>query len=454
MASNKRGACNYIAISYNIVSNFSQLLHILTGSVTGGQGSHQDSSGKYRIAINTSSDPSQSLYSSPQDEIVPLLDHASTAAPPTIPPVKTFTTSDEFEAQLAREVRRYRLKYIFCQSCSIFCLTSRHRFPSEKPVYLALFLCFLERLAYYAAVGNILEPFLFTAYPDISPAVQSLLLSIFMDMLAQLLFPVFGWLADAWVGRYNMFRFSLWFLWLGYGMITLLFTLDDDVSWNRYLLPVCMVIINIGSAGFQASAIPFGADQIVFGSSDQLSSFFYWYYWMRNFGAVFLFLSFTCTNFNTKWHGIIFGLVSTTSISIALSFNSLLSGLFFIDREKRNPLLNIIKIFLAAAKVKRPQVRSAFSFSSLPAPTRLDLTKEVHGGKFNSEEVENAKTFGRVLAVLLSVSGALIVYRGVSCYVICALDGWHANIHGKEDFLYSTTPTTIHNYIIMWGVYP
>ena len=44
----------------------------------------------------------------------------------------------------------------------------------------------------------------------------------------------------------------------------------------------------------------------------------------------------------------------------------------------------------------------------------MDLTKEVHGGQFDSEEVENAKTVGRILMVLLSVSGVLIAYRGVS----------------------------------------
>ena len=313
-------------------------------------------------------------------------------------------------------MRKYRLKYIFCQSCPKFCHNCRNRFPSEKSTYLVLLLCFFERLAYYAAVGNILQPFLSTEYPYkiLSPAVQSLLFSIFMDMLAQLLFPIFGWIADARVGRYHMLHFSMWFLWFSYGLITLLFSLDDTVGWNRYLLPVWMIIINIGSAGFQATAIPFGADQIVYGPSEQISSFFYWYYWLRNLGALFLFLSFTCANFDTHWHGIVFGLIATASMSIALILNGTLSGWFFVDPEKRNPLWNIIKIFLAATKAKRPQIRSAFSFSNLPAPTRMDLTKAVHGGQFDSEEVENAKTVGRILMVLLSVSGALIAYRGVS----------------------------------------
>lgn len=365
--------------------------------------------GHDRIDVNNS-DKVHTLSIDSKGDRLPLVNHASIESAK-----RTFTSTVELEAEIERDMRKYRMKYIFCQSFSVFCHSFRHRFPSEKSAYLALSLCLFERLAYYAAVGNILQPYLVVAYPSVTPAVQSLLFSIFMDMMAQLLFPLFGWIADAWVGRYTLLHFSMWFLWLGYGLMTLLFALDSQVSWNRYLLPLWMTIINIGSAGFQANAIPFGADQILFGSSNQISSFFYWYYWLRNIGAVCLFLSFSCKNHHAQWHGYVtFGLVSTASMSVALVLNGLMRNWFFIDNQKRNPIRNIIRIFLAAITVQRPKIRSAFSFSSLAAPSRMDLTKEVHGGKFDSEEVENAKTVGRMLVVLLSASGALIIVRGVS----------------------------------------
>ena len=381
------------------------------------------SSDRHRVAINSSwtSDQNESEIFDNLDESLPLLNHAGGPGvlPPT-PPLGSFTTTVEYEAQVAREVRKYRLKYIFCQSCPKFCHNCRSRFPSEKSVYLVLFLCLFERLAYYAAVGNILQPFLDAKHINIPPVIQSLLLGTFLDMLAQLLFPIFGWIADAQVGRYNMLHFSMWLLWFSYGLMTLLHIilystmtrLEDTIIMKcySYLLPVWMIIINIGSAGFQATAIPFGADQILYGPSGQISSFFYWYYWLRNLSAVFLYQILTCTIFN----GMIFGLIATASMSVALILNATLNGWFFVDRERRNPLWNIIRIFLATIKAKRPQIRSAFSFSNLAAPTRMDLTKEVHGGQFDSEEVENAKTVGRILMVLLSVSGALIVYRGVN----------------------------------------
>lgn len=371
-----------------------------------------------KLAINScrKDEPSQSLS---VKDYHPLLYQSSSADFPltrsTTLKKKTFLTSDELEADIEREMRIYRCKHIFCQSCRVFCQSCRGRFPSEKSVYLVLLLCLLERVAYYNSVGNILKPFLYDLYPGISPAIQALLFSVFMDMLAQLLFPLFGWIADARVGRYNMLNFSMWFLWLSYGLMTLVFTFDGQISWNRYLLPIWMTVINIGSAGFQANAIPFGADQIMYGTSEHISSFFYWYYWVRNFGSIFLSLSFTCRDSYARWYGYLtFGLVSTVCMSVALVLNSLKKGWFFVDNKRQNPIWNIIKIFFAAMVAKRPRVRSAFSYSNLPAPTRMDLTKRVHGGKFDSEEVENAKTVGRVLTVVLSMSGALIVYRGVS----------------------------------------
>ena len=370
-----------------------------------------------KIAINSCKYQSVSVHTvDPQNHRLPLLNHhTSYELSQTKPAKKTFLSTDELEADIQSDMRKYRLKYLFCQSCSTFCISCRRRFPSEKSVYLALLLCFLERVAYYAAVGNILQPFLINANPHFTPFVHTLLFSVYMDMLAQLLFPLFGWIADAWVGRYNMLHFSMWFLWLGYGLLTFLFSLDNHITWNRYLLPVWMIVINIGSAAFQANAVPFGADQIMYGTSEHISSFFYWYYWMRNFGAIFLSLSFTCSNPHAQWHGYItFGLLSTASMSLALILNGLMKNWFHIDDKRRNPLWTIIKIFLAATVAKRPKIRSAFSYSNLAAPTRIDLTKDIHGGKFDCEEVENAKTVGRIVIVLLSVSGALIVYRGVS----------------------------------------
>ena len=49
-------------------------------------------------------------------------------------------------------------------------------------------------------------------------------------------------------------------------------------------------------------------------------------------------------------------------------------------------------------------------------PSRLDLAKKRYGGPFTTEEVENVKTFGRILLVLISLFGFLFLpYFVTSC---------------------------------------
>ena len=326
------------------------------------------------------------------------------------------------EAQIARDVRKYRFKNCCKNSCLLFPKNVLRRVPKGKAVYLVLFLCYLERVAYFAAVGNIIVPFLdIYNLPD---AVDSLIQSLSLYMVAHVLFPITGWFADVWIGRYRMAHIGLWLLWIGYALVTTVFSIEAATITNfdkpgaiRYLLPVCFIIINLGSASFQASAIPFGADQIAHRSSDELSSYFYFYYWVRNLGAIFLFISFTCNNFGSTLHGIIFGFISTLSITIALATNAVFKDWFVVDKQKKNPIKVVGKVYYSAMVVKRPKNRSAFSYSGTTPPSQIDLVKETHGGKFSSEEVEDAKTFGRLLTVLITLSGALMVWNGVRYFM-------------------------------------
>ena len=327
---------------------------------------------------------------------------------------RRFKTTDEYDEEINNAMKSYRVKYFF--KCTGFCMNSRRRLPSGKAVYITLVLCFLERLAYYAAIGNIFPPFLEVTH--LSPTQQQLLQNI-LEIFAQLLYPLMGSLADVWLGRYRVIQLSLWSLWLGYASVAVSFSFDHFghthvESWNRYLLPLCFVLISLGSAGFQANMIPFGADQIAYKSSEELSSYFYWYYFVRNAGAVLYFISFTCSNFSTQIHAISFGLLATLCITMALSLNYLLRHWLFIDTATRNPLKLIAKVLYEAAKAKRPKYRSAFSYTSRDRPPRVDLAKTRHGGSFSDENVEDVKTFLRLLFVLMSLTGVLCVYAGVS----------------------------------------
>ena len=291
---------------------------------------------------------------------------------------------------------------------------------SGKAVTLILVLILLEALAYSAALGNILSPFL-VGIPGISKAERALIIH---NIVAPLMFPIAGWLGEAWIGRYRAIHISLWLLWFGYSSLALIFSIDygtiasENYTWPHYrdncILPIWFLIVSIGSAGFKANIIPFGADQIMYKASEELSSYFYWYYWVRNLGAIMLFLSFTCYNFDAQDHIIIFALFAALSITIAISVNAIFKNWLFIDPEKRNPLVTVVKVLFRALVARRPVRRSAFSYSGSDPPPRIDLAKIRHGGKFTNEEVEDVKTFIRILLVLLAIGGALTVYAAVS----------------------------------------
>ena len=81
-----------------------------------------------------------------------------------------------------------------------------------------------------------------------------------------------------------------------------------------------------------------------------------------------------------------------------------------------NPVSLIFKVLKYAAKHKYPVQRSAFTYCENEQPTRLDYGKSKYGGPFTTEQVEDVKTFCRVIVVLLviSVSAVSLAAQGES----------------------------------------
>ena len=325
------------------------------------------------------------------------------------------TSSSDFDSRVSRDVREFRMKYLCSQSCTQFCHYRRRRLPAGKAVALVFLTCFLERVAYWQTLGTIIPTFL--AITDLSGAEQTFIQAIF-QLFVHLMYPLMGWVADVWIGRYRTVHGSLWVSLIGYSFLALLFsfdkTKDPSESFDRYLLPLCFLMISVGAAGVQANLIPFGADQVMYGASEQLSSYFYWYYWVMNLAGVFQLISVSCSHFSTQLHIVILACIAALCITLALSINTIFRDWLFIDRERQNPLKIVVKVLYNALTTRRPRVRSAFSHDGREPPPRIDLAKMRHGGKFSNEQVEDVKTFLRLLVILAVVAGSLLLYSGVS----------------------------------------
>ena len=85
-----------------------------------------------------------------------------------------------------------------------------------------------------------------------------------------------------------------------------------------------------------------------------------------------------------------------------------------ILRAGLNPFKNIYKVLKYSWNHKVPQHRSAFTYWEEDIPRRIDLGKNKYGGPFTNEEVEDTKTFLRILPLLLCLFGYHLAGDGYS----------------------------------------
>ena len=224
-----------------------------------------------------------------------------------------------------------------------------------------------------------------------------------------------GFIADRYFGRAKVLYYSWVSLFMAHLVIGFYFVIAGIIPYNNTVLVIGIVLTSIALlinsfslAGIRVNVIPFGVDQMETASSDQLSSYFHWYYWCRNVGQFFTFS--VGDSLVLSKHDLTSLLVSSFAAAIGVLIN-IFGYKWFIKKEKvGNPLLLIYRVLRYAATAKRPAERSAFSFDGRPVPSRIDLAKETHHGVFRDERVEDVKTFLRILVFLVSLLGFLCVY--------------------------------------------
>ncbi len=95
--------------------------------------------------------------------------------------------------------------------------------------------------------------------------------------------------------------------------------------------------------------------------------------------------------------------LTVTIISI-FSFDNILLK----EPITQNPFQLIYKVIKYAIKTKCPRCRSAFTYCEDELPSRIDFGKHKYGGPFTTEEVENVKTFLRLLAIMFIGTSTVI----------------------------------------------
>ena len=219
-----------------------------------------------------------------------------------------------------------------------------------------------------------------------------------------------GWLADVYFGRYKVIKVSIWVMWWGSvgGTLLLEFYSLSSVDALKYIsIVVAYIGTAIGSSGFIVNAVPFGTDQMPGASSEEIGSFIHWFIWTMYAGIAsgyFVVNGLHCSYMGDDQAVLVSMLIVVAVSSVALCLDFLCRNWLVIEPVSQNPLKSIYSVLKYAATHKHPARRSALTYWEEDIPSRIDLGKSKYGGPFTTEQVEDVKTFFRLLVVSIGVS--------------------------------------------------
>ena len=263
-------------------------------------------------------------------------------------------------------------------------------------------------------------------------------------------YPLLGYIADVCLTRYRTLKYSFIFLIIGctVGLILLFLNIPaillssgqkdlfEETQNHAIIFGIIVVAISIlvilettGVGLFESSAIQFGLDQLQEAPTPKLIAFIHWYYWTHKvvqLVVMYLTVGLLVMDTNLKPFSRSEGKVIIDSLLftvLAILGLAAVGSLLFLHKSKHhlyilraglNPFKNIYRVLKYSWNHKVPEHRSAFTYWEEDIPRRIDLGKNKYGGPFTNEEVEDTKTFLRILPLLLCLFGYHLAGDGYS----------------------------------------
>ena len=227
-------------------------------------------------------------------------------------------------------------------------------------------------------------------------------------MIVVILSPIAGWLADVYFGRYKVIKWSIWILWSSSLLLTISSVIADLVSdyehaGSNIVDDALVITMAVSLVGFASNLLQFSMDQLTDASTEEIVSFIRWMAWTIFSSAIALNYCLFCVE---KKYELIGFLVVTTFLTLAVCLDSLFNHHLIKEPVTGHPFRLVFSVLKYATKTKQPRFRSAFTFHEDEPPSRIDFSKKKYGGPFTTEQVEDVKTFLRLILVI-AVSGAL-----------------------------------------------
>ena len=215
-----------------------------------------------------------------------------------------------------------------------------------------------------------------------------------------LLLPLGGWLADAFFGRYRVIRYAMWTMWFGAmlnGCSLVIGKVIDTygIHGDPWMSLFSKIIMGIGLGTFQANIVQFGIDQMIDAPSVEITSVIVWYTMTLFTSGITMYFSSFCA------HEYVAILVIAVFLSLAIGSDFLIGH--WLTKEQlavTNPLPLILKVVHYTIKSKLKN-KNSNCLEQQGVLSTFNIAKRVYSGPFTSEQVEDVKTFFRVLVVIM-----------------------------------------------------
>ena len=230
--------------------------------------------------------------------------------------------------------------------------------------------------------------------------------------------PLPGILADKYFGRPKVLSFSFLLCFLGSCVQSLFHTLFELDIHGIYIdrglyytihFPVVIILI-LGSSGVAALLLPYGVDQMEEAGEGIMKPYFYWFFWFINFGSLLSFGHYLAYTPKDSFY-----LLSSSYLATIASFLAVVTFKFSrsFDVLHRGPnigtplrkIYNVTKSSLRIFYYRRDEINEYESIAL------LDYAKLQHYGRARFEDVEDVKTFYRIVIVLASLFGYFSLYH-------------------------------------------
>ena len=320
-------------------------------------------------------------------------------------------------------IKSFRMSPPLSPSCERACV------PFKGITLLLIWSTLLHVNGVYFYMGEIVDNII-DMDSNLSKNRLSLLVVI---LLTSLFYPVAGIIAETVITRYRVMIIGTILSILGVLVLFVEITvgcmnsidcfINFGLATYHYTFIVSFILYQSGLALFEANAIQFGVDQLQFANNDQVSKFIPWYFWTsQSFTMRICIFLMTMILYTVLLESVLNQVnIAFTVLIVLLPFLSTLTSLIIAICSKRyfitepvghvNPLKLIVKVLYYIGKHKQPVRRSAFTYGEVPS--RLDIAKERYGGPFTTEQVEDIKSFKRILFLMLTAFGLPLAYTGV-----------------------------------------